>query len=217
MAELIDQALRSANLRLDATRAGSASLDDWIKSFLLAAPKQAEEQIRHVFSQVYRLSESNVVRSIPGIAAEDLLPSRKIQSLRRQQVALVKEGTVRQVRDLSKILRENRDLPVKELSKLIEQRTGVAKSKARLWARDQVLKFNASVTKERHLGLGIEEYYWISSNDERVRDRHAELANQKFRYDDPPLSDSGEPINPGEDYQCRCIASPVTASRDLLI
>ena len=50
-----------------------------------------------------------------------------------------------------------------------------------------------------------------------MRDRHQEIAEKVtaygpgiYHYDNPPLSDKGEPIIPGGDYSCRCISQAVS-------
>lgn len=43
-----------------------------------------------------------------------------------------------------------------------------------------------------------------------MRDWHRdELADNVYKFDDPPDSEDGEPILPGDDYDCRCSADPV--------
>lgn len=84
-------------------------------------------------------------------------------------------------------------------------------SRARLIARDQVLKLNGELTQLRHREVGITKYIWRTSHDERVREAHKVLDGRTFSYDNPPVVDSktGRRANPGEDYQCRCTADPV--------
>ena len=104
-------------------------------------------------------------------------------------------------------------LRVEDLAKQLEERFGVAESRAILIARDQTGKLNAQLTEARNRELGVTEYVWQISGapegDARVRERHRELEGQTFRYDDPPVTnDQGDRNNPGEDYQCRCTAQP---------
>jgi len=89
-----------------------------------------------------------------------------------------------------------------DLAEAIEHAEEVSESRAKLIARDQTSKMNAAFNEERQTSLGIEEYEWQTSGDERVRDSHAEKDGQRFRWDDPP-ADTG---HPGEDIQCRCTA-----------
>lgn len=62
------------------------------------------------------------------------------------------------------------------------------------------------------MDAGAEYFLWVDAHDQRVRHRHKEIANADvgfgkgvYRFDDMPLSDDGTPIQPGSDYNCRCI------------
>lgn len=96
-----------------------------------------------------------------------------------------------------------------ELRAKIGERSDVSNSRIELIARDQTLKLNGAINQAHQQGLGIESYTWSTSNDERVREEHAELEGQTFSWNAPP-----EPGNPGEDYQCRCIAIPNIGGSD---
>lgn len=87
----------------------------------------------------------------------------------------------------------------------IEDTFDVSESDAARIARDQVNKLNGELTRLRQTELGIEKYVWSTSQDDRVRDSHAEKEGKTFRWDDPP-ADTG---HPGEDINCRCVALPV--------
>lgn len=90
----------------------------------------------------------------------------------------------------------------------VERVGDVTESRAKIIARDQTSKMNSAFNKERQTSIGIEKYQWQTSEDERVRESHAELDGQTFSWDDPPEVD-GEPANPGEPILCRCVAIPV--------
>jgi len=79
------------------------------------------------------------------------------------------------------------------------------KKRAKLIARDQTQKVNAAITQGRQTNLGVTEYIWRTSSDERVRESHKAHNGKRFKWSDPP-NDTG---HPGEDIQCRCIAEPV--------
>jgi SPP1 gp7 family putative phage head morphogenesis protein len=91
-----------------------------------------------------------------------------------------------------------------DIIKEIERIGGVTESRAELIARDQIGKLNSDFNRVRQTDLGIEEYTWSTSGDERVRDEHADLDGQTFRWDDPPPDG-----HPGEAIQCRCLATPI--------
>ena len=99
---------------------------------------------------------------------------------------------------------------------------GVTKRRAKMIARDQSSKASNGLARKRMQSSGFEYFQWVTSKDERVRSRHSKIANKVtkygkgiYRWDDLPLSDKGEPIAPGDDYQCRCIARPVTKAEVL--
>lgn len=89
----------------------------------------------------------------------------------------------------------------------VQRIADVTENRAKLIARDQTSKMNSSFNKVRQTQVGIQKYDWQTMEDERVRESHAELDGQTFRWDDPPDID-GEPLNPGEDIDCRCLAVP---------
>lgn len=100
--------------------------------------------------------------------------------------------------------------------KALQQQFGVTQRRAKTIARDQTAKVNGDLNKKRQQVAGFEYFQWVTSNDERVRDRHEDIAEKVteygkgiYRWDNPPLSDKGIPIIPGQDFQCRCTARPV--------
>lgn len=102
------------------------------------------------------------------------------------------------------------------VSALVDQ-FGVTQRRAAFIARDQTAKANADLAERRQRNVGFDYFQWLDSDDERVRQRHQELAEKVteyglgiYRWDDPPLSDNGEPITPGRDFGCRCTARPVS-------
>lgn len=101
----------------------------------------------------------------------------------------------------------------RDIARQIEGRYGVTQSRAKLIARDQIGKLNGQLTQQRQTSLGIEEYIWSTSKDERVRDMHRDLEGSTQRWDTPPITnEKGDRNHPGGDYQCRCVARPVIPS-----
>lgn len=89
------------------------------------------------------------------------------------------------------------------LAAMIEQRLGVARSRAVLIARDQTNKLNGDLTRDRQTDAGIGYYVWSTALDERVRPTHASLEGQVISWADPPPEGP-----PGYPIQCRCVAVP---------
>lgn len=104
----------------------------------------------------------------------------------------------------------------------IEKSFGITRRHARLIARDQTTKLNASLTKLRQQEAGVDEYIWQTAGDERVRADHRALDGKTCRWDDPTVyldkksgkwlkrsSIGGTLVHVGTDVNCRCIAIPV--------
>lgn len=96
-------------------------------------------------------------------------------------------------------------LRYKDIAKVIQKSFGITHRRATLIARDQTTKLNASLTRLRQQEVGVEEYIWQTSEDERVRETHRQNNGKKFRWDTPPKVTG----HPGNDINCRCFARPV--------
>ena len=97
-----------------------------------------------------------------------------------------------------------------DIIKEMQKQYGIDKRHAMLIARDQTAKLNAAITQHQQQEAGIESYTWSTSWDDRVRDSHRKLDGKPFRWDDPPETEKGRKCHPGQDYQCRCCAIPIT-------
>ena len=129
----------------------------------------------------------------------------------------VLEATMRSYQQLP--LPENRNL-VQEIQEL----TKITFERAKLIAVDQTQKMHGMVTQSRQTALGIEEYVWRTSKDQRVvgnpnglypnptklHGNHYIRNGKIYRWDSPP-SDG----HPGWPIRCRCMASPVIDYRKL--
>ena len=103
------------------------------------------------------------------------------------------------------------------IAKQLQKQFDVTENRAKMIARDQTAKVNGDLSKKRQQASGFEFFQWIDSGDERVRDRHEDIADKVtaygkgiYRWDNPPISSQGTAIIPGQDFQCRCTARPVS-------
>jgi SPP1 gp7 family putative phage head morphogenesis protein len=99
----------------------------------------------------------------------------------------------------------------------LQEQYGITQRRAKMIARDQTAKITGEVTKLRQQQAGFKYFRWLDSHDQRVRHRHKEIADKEtaygkgvYKWTELPLSDNGEPIQPGSDFQCRCTAVPVS-------
>ncbi len=107
----------------------------------------------------------------------------------------------------------------------IKTRYGVTTSKAKFLARQETSMYMAKYRKERFGEAGVTRYEWSTSHDARVRPEtdltprerlhagnHRALDGNIFTYEKKAPAkymSSGEPCNPGEDFNCRCIDRPI--------
>lgn len=160
---------------------------------------------RHGAGEFRRVIGISIQQADPGVAAF-------VDEWRREQVAKIKSLAGQELVEITQLLEEStaQGARVETLRSAIVERFGVSKSKGDLLARDQTLTLNARITKQRQTNVGISEYIWTASGDDRVREIHDELDGTKQRWDTPPImSPDGRTGHPGEDYQCRCTAFPV--------
>jgi SPP1 gp7 family putative phage head morphogenesis protein len=108
-----------------------------------------------------------------------------------------------------------RGLNNREIEKIITTEFGIARRRAKLIARDQAASFNGDLNRIRQQALGVTEYVWSTSLDERVRGNpdgkypnarpsHWDREGKTFKWSNPP-SDG----HPGQPINCRCTARAV--------
>jgi len=77
----------------------------------------------------------------------------------------------------------------------------------------------AEMVRASQEDAGVDSYMWMTARDSKVRPAHLDLDGEIAEWDDPPLkaedSDNEEDDHPGEDYGCRCVASPIAADEVL--
>lgn len=72
---------------------------------------------------------------------------------------------------------------------------------ARLFARDQMQRFNKALTLSTYTSAGVTKVKWVTCHDARVRESHKQLDGQIFGIRDLPQE--------VDDYNCRCGLIPV--------
>lgn len=84
---------------------------------------------------------------------------------------------------------------------LMKQAYEVGDNMARLFARDQMQRFNKALTLSTFTNAGVTKVKWVTCHDVRVRKTHKALDGQIFNIKNlPPETD---------DYNCRCGLVPV--------
>jgi SPP1 gp7 family putative phage head morphogenesis protein len=189
----------------DEMRPDAATLGVMARQLELFARREVDEPIK-------RLAR---VKFLPDTLGGDQL----IRGWIRENVDLITSIDERLFDDVrtkvEEALRSGRS--TRDLTEDIQNRYQVSRARAELIARDQVSKANGQISRQRQADLGITEYTWRTSRDERVRGKpgglypnarpsHHALQGKRF-----PLRGPGAPGvgHPGDDYQCRCTQEPV--------
>lgn len=131
----------------------------------------------------------------------------QLELFANQNAQLIKSMTDQELERVSQATQRNlqEGKSYQELSSYIKKSFNISDRRANLIARDQTTKLNSSLTKLRQQEIGVTEYIWQTSGDERVRPTHRAHDGKKFKWDKPPR-DTG---HPGNDVNCRCVAIAV--------
>lgn len=170
----------------------------WLGGFAKRIDTSAVRSVNLVVSRIGRIS----VASLPSGAPATALNAAFV----KENVSLIKSIDSRYFDDIAKMVQESvaKGQSKDELARQMQQRFNVSKSRADLIARDQTAKHNGNITQSRQADLGITKYEWSTSEDERVREEHADRNGDIFEWAKPPPDG-----HPGEPIQCRCVALPV--------
>lgn len=155
--------------------------------------------------------------SVEGIA----IPA-KLSDVQRKQltedltdnVALsIKDFASERIPEMRRRIEENvfKGARTPELAKILEAEFGMDKRKANFVADQEAGLLTAKYRQSRYEAIGVREYIWSTSHDNRVRPDHALLNGKRFSFSNPPVCNraTGKRCNPGEDFRCRCVARPV--------
>ena len=220
--------LRESKLPLEVRHAISLSanqfqeklrkIDKILKEFL---PEKISEKFsaEKIFDTALWKMEHTISKSLDGITVVQKLSSEQRAQIAKEYTTDLKRyikgwsekeiGRLR-VKVVSETLEGNR---WEKLVQTIQSSYGVSSSKAKFLARQETHLMMASFKKSRYQSSGIDEYIWttvVGSPNHPVRPMHKELNGKVFRFDNPPItSEDGRRNNPGEDFNCRCMARPV--------
>ncbi len=105
-----------------------------------------------------------------------------------------------------------------KLIESIQAEKKVSSNKAKFLAKQETSLMVSKYRQIRYEEVGVTKYMWSTSKDRRVRHDHRELQGKVFRFDQPPVTDHATMArnNPGEDFNCRCVAIPVLSTHNML-
>lgn len=186
---------------------GAGVTDERIEEFVAGLAGEV-----NVFNRRETQRQFKAVLGIEMLEAETALEAT-LRSFIRTNADIMKEVPDQLIGALEREVLDGVDqgLRVEEIAKRLEDRFRISTTRAAFVARDRVGKLNGALTQRRHENIGITEYRWSTSKDERVRPGHRRLDGLVFEYLKPPVVDerTGRRANPGQDFQCRCNAIPI--------
>ena len=168
-------------------------------------------------------AQATYVERVANLPVGSAIPREYLEEFLQDNVSLITQLPDAQIQKIADIIRPAQagGQRWEDVAKSLEERLGVARSRAQLIARDQANKFNSVMAEVTQTAAGIEEYEWVTANDYAVRGRpggeyadskenHWALRGKIFRWDSPPLiPGTSERAHPGQRIQCRCTAKPV--------
>ena len=199
-----------------------APADDWreadarLRAFMERMRGPLDDMLGRIFrAQADRHTDrfAASVRQAIGIDMRALLSAspgleQRIGLAIERNVELVTKFTEEAHGRLAELLSRNLQQggTVEQLREDLSRAFDIEANRAQLIARNEVANYNSALNEFRQEEAGIDEYIWRTSQDERVREEHAALEGQIFRWSDPGPDEgqhAGYPIN------CRCTAEPV--------
>lgn len=185
------------------------TIDPWARSV-------AEKVLQDVARRDYRMWQK-ISKEIGRGLKEEVAKAptgNAMQKLMADQVELIKSiplQSAERVHELA-IKSVTEGLRSESLMKEILRTENIAESRARLIARTEIARAQATLTQARAEFAGSTHYVWVTSHDSDVRSGHKEMDGKVCEWANPPEVDEGGRImrhHPGEIWNCRCYARPI--------
>lgn len=129
----------------------------------------------------------------------------------RHNLSLIKDLPRDIALDLEKAYKRGTGFRGTEFAQELGRRFG---KRARSIIRTESANITSTLTQLRMQKIGLNAYFWSTSEDSRVRSAHALLDGVLFFWDDPPTIDNYQ-NHCGRFVNCRCVAIPITSLDDI--
>jgi len=156
-----------------------------------------------------------------GVAESDT--GQVAMALLNEQVALIQSIPIEAGLRAQKIAAENflqgkRAVPdqsvIDDLKEQMGMSTEVAVNRAKLIARTETARANASFVQARAEAIGVTHYRWVTTMDGAERESHKKMNNKIIAYDKAPTLSDGTTGHAGTFPNCRCYQEPILPSDD---
>jgi len=186
---------------------------------LLSAEIADKLKIEELFDRTIWRVEKRFEDSVKNIeVAAKMTPdrARRISAEYSENMKLyIKDWTEKEIVTLRKKVSESTFKGVRYESMIatIQKSYGVSQSKAKFLARQETSLLRTKYVETRYQEAGVNSYRWqtvLGTPAHPVRPMHKALNGKIFTWDNPPVtSEDGQRNNPGQDYNCRCVAVPM--------
>lgn len=220
---LIDIHSEGAEIKDDAQL--QKSLATYAKQLEPWARRQAAKMLTKVAksnTRAYRSQSKAMGRALRAGVAEQETGAVAL-ALLNEQVALIQSIPLEAGLRAQKIAAENflqgrRAQVDKTLVDQLKEQMGmsaeVAVNRAKLIARTETARANASFVQARANSIGVTHYRWITTMDGAERDSHKKMNGRVIPYDRPPSLSDGTTGHAGTFPNCRCYQEPILPSDD---
>ena len=155
---------------------------------------------------------AKAVQRVPSSSTEAILANAgevtpALERWARVNVGLIGNMEAAHYDDVAKLIAEavESGRSTRDVSKVLTERFGVSRRRAKFIARNEIGTLNAQVTQKRQEDLGIKQFIWSTVGDDRVREEHDAIEGDVFDW---PNGHATEGI-PGTPPGCRCSPIPV--------
>lgn len=192
-------------------------------AFVLSASRDSKNRTEGSIARVF-----NVPRESVNVLDDQQIADIQTMAI-AENVQLIKTIPNRYFSQIARAVSDNfrghdQQGQVESLAGRIQQLGFSTTKHAQFIARDQTAKVTSDTTRARHQSIGIDEYFWRNSNDERVVGNPAGLypkgnkghgnhwvrEGKRYKYSKPPFDG-----HPGQAYNCRCTAEAILDTDDM--
>lgn len=219
--EILIPQLPSLFVEVEIKTSDSVKNDDFLdrlKAIILTISQAIEPKVKETIFEskkigvdIARYNQTQYQKTVKSVFGIDIFENEpwlvdQLKLFSSQNAQLIKSLPSQELEQVSQAIERGlqEGSPIKDIERELIQRFGITQRRAKLIARDQTSKLNASLTKLRQEQLGVEEYLWQTAGDERVRPTHKANDGKKFKWSNPPPTG-----HPGTAVNCRCVAIPV--------
>ena len=209
ISRLIDEISEKVMGKTNIDRMRSLS-EEWTRK----VSQDTKARFEHDIANAFGLDFTHILDDVnirTAMEAENIFAANLIKSIPDEYLDQVQHAVLLNFQQ--KTLPEGRSL-----REQIQHIYGVGEVRAGIIARDQTSKMNAAFVEARNKDLGVEEYVWRTSKDQRVvgnpaglypkptalHGNHHAREGKVYEWNNPPYDG-----HPGQAIMCRCTAEPI--------